>query len=126
MRLKNSDRMVSEFFQLHPKLQLIICDVDLWGIQHGEEPTWTCFLRTQEEQLALIASGEADPKDKLSVHMFGRGADFRLFKNPNLDLLIGDYLNEKYPYGDLVHKTHLQHRGTGMGEHHHVQVKEDL
>lgn len=122
MIFKFGDVMKKEFFLLHPKLQLIICDVVNWGIEHGEEPTWTCFMRTQEEQDELISDGKADPKDKISVHMFGRGADCRLFKNPNLDLLVGDYINGKYPYGDLLHKCHLQH---GQPEHHHFQVKED-
>ena len=60
--------------------------------------------------------------EKFSVHEFGRGADFRLFKDSILNYIIGNYVNEKYPYGDLVHKSHLLHNGTAM--HHHLQVME--
>jgi len=117
MNFKN-ENLKEEFWKLQPKLQLIVCDVNDWGIRHGEHPTWTCFLRTEEEQAALVANGQA--KDKVSVHQFGRGADFRVFESSSLNFLIGLYLEEKYPYGDGVHKTHLLHNGTAM--HHHIQV----
>lgn len=120
MRFKDSDRMKKEFFMLHHKLQLIICDINEWGIERGEEPTWTCFLRTAEEQENLVKAGQA--KNKVSVHQFGRGADFRLFKNNTLNLLISDYVNERYPYGKGELRTLLTHEGTAL--HNHVQVND--
>lgn len=112
--------MLPEFFTLHPKLQLIICDVNLWGIEHGEEPTWTCFLRTEEEQAQLVADGKAE--DKISVHQLHRGADCRLFERSPLNYAIQGYINGKYTYDPKRPKilTLLTHDGTKL--HHHFQV----
>lgn len=135
MRFKRPEMGV-EFITLDPLLQLIICDVNKWGLDHGEEPTWTCFKRTAEEQMelyemeiqrlidqgmALDVAQKLSVSKKVSVHMFDRGADFRPFKNNNLNLLIEEYINSKYPYGDGVHKTLLFHEGTA--NHGHLQVK---
>lgn len=120
MKLKDPERMRPEFFTLHPKLQLIICDVICWGIQHGEEPTWTCFNRTEDEQAALVEAGKAD--DKVSVHQLGRGADARLFQRSELNYMIQGYINGKYTYDPKrpFLKTLLTHDGTKL--HHHFQV----
>ena len=135
MRFKDP-RMEKEFFTLHPKLQMLITWINWWGITHGEEPTWTEFLRSEEEQLQFYEEDRArlvglgiDPATsiikKTSVHMFGRGADFRLFKNQNLNVLVAIEVNEKFPYDPKrpQMKTLVTHEGNAL--HHHVQAFEE-
>lgn len=116
------ERMREEFWRLDPKLQLICVDVVHWGIVKGEEPTFTSFLRTEDEQKKLFELGQS--KSKISVHLFGRGADFRVFKNSVLNFLVSEYINEKYPYDPKRPrlKTLLTHEGSAL--HHHLQVME--
>ena len=118
MNFKSPDRMKTEFFDLHPLLQQIICDINHWGFIHNELPEFTCFYRSQAEQDNLINAGVTTYK--VSVHTYFRGADLRPFRNETLNLLIEDYINGKYPYGD-GHKTIIRHEGTA--DHLHVQVK---
>lgn len=120
MKFKDSERHKKEFWELHPLLQLILMDLNDWAITRGEEMTVTELIRTDAEQETLFKDGDA--KERISVHQFGRGADVRLFKKDPLNLLVGEYINHKYPYGDGVHKTLVTHEGTAM--HHHLQVKE--
>jgi len=124
VRLKYPERMTKEFFQLDPKLQLIICDINLWGIKHGEIPTWTCFIRTDQEQVELFNEGKTT--DKVSVHQFGRGADLRFFTNSILNYIIDDYINEKYNYDPQRPqlKTFGIEGSQGTAPHHHIKVME--
>jgi hypothetical protein len=125
--------MMTEFLTLHPKLQMLITYINWWGIEHGEEPTWTEFLRSEEEQLVfyeqerarLIGLGINPEKSiikKTSVHIIGRGADFRPFKDSNLNTFLDLEMNERFPYDPArpLMKTLLFHEGNSF--HGHVQV----
>lgn len=128
--------MGTEFLTLHPKLQLIICFINYFGLSHGEEVTWTEFYRSDTEQLQyyeqevarLIAAGQ-DPEKavskRTSVHQFGRGGDFRPFKNYDLNIRIEQKVNAIFPYDPKRPeiKTLLFHEGTAI--HGHVQVMEN-
>lgn len=100
-----------------PKLRLILCEIENYVVPNI--PTITCLFRSSEEQLTLFEQGLV--QDKSSVHIFGRGADLRLFDPATNEGLIF-YLNKKYPYDYKrpALKTIQQHKGTA--EHLHVQV----
>jgi len=119
MNFKHPERHLHEFFELVPKLRLILSDIECWALENGETMTITCLIRTEAEQLALFEAGQAE--SKTSVHQFGRGADVRLFKNEYLNEKVGIYINSKFPYDrSRPHmKTLITHSGTAS--HHHVQ-----
>lgn len=120
MNFKDIIRHKKEFWDLSPTLRLILCDLECWGKTRGEDITITELIRTDSEQQELFETGKSA---RISVHQFGRGADVRLFKNNNLNLLVEGYLNEKYPYGKGTIKTALIH-DVGAGNHLHLQVIE--
>ena len=91
MILKNYERMTNEWWQLTPKLRLIICDVECWCEDRGIRPVWTCFMRTEEENLEV--GGQPN-----SVHLLGRGADMRMLNDDGMNLELADYINAKYIY----------------------------
>lgn len=124
MNLKDPERMRNEWWQLHPKLQEIITWANVWGIEHGEEPTWTSWIRTDTEQLALFEAGLTT--EKVDEHMFGRGGDKRLFKKPGLDEQFVIDCNEKFPYDPTrpQMKTASIHGGTA--QHVHLKVVDNL
>lgn len=120
MRFKFPDRLQMEWWEIVPKLRLVLCDMDVFAGERLEELTLTCLLRTDEEQAAMYESG-ASPS-KLSVHQFGRGADIRLVEDEAFMSELEEYVNRKYPYGKGDLKTMLVHVGTAR--HIHIQVKE--
>ena len=98
MNLKEVDRMRNEWWQLTPRMRLIVCDADNWVIENmHQSPVWTCFMRTTEEQQALFEAHEA--QSPMSVHCVGRGADMRLLIDDDWNAKLRDYITDKYgPY----------------------------
>jgi hypothetical protein len=124
--------MEKEWWQLTPKLRMIVTYADYWGVEHGEEPTWTDFIRTDAEQLALYEAeverlklAGFDPihaiSKKTSVHIFGRGADMRPFKNEHLNTLFGIEINKRFPYDPIRPKMLTALRHEGSADHFHIQ-----
>jgi len=110
----------AEFWQLHPKLRLILCDIDNWlQYQFNEEIIVTDLIRSEEQQKQLYDAGMAPAVT--SVHQFGRGADLRVFKSLDANHTVLQWVNEKYPYDlDREHlKTMIRHGGTAL--HYHLQ-----
>lgn len=120
MRFKDGARHEKEFWEIEPLLRLILCDIDHWASKFKEEVTVTCLLRSAKEQSDLFHAGAAP--SVTSVHMYGRGADVRLFKDENLNRLVGVWVNEKYKYDVNRPKLHTLITHEGSAVHHHIQV----
>lgn len=107
---------MDEFFELDPKLRKILCEVECF--MYPQPMIVTCLMRTAEEQLSLFEHGEAS--DKTSVHMYGRGADVRLFEKGNEELL--EHINQMFPYDSRrSHWTMMIHGGSAR--HIHLQTR---
>lgn len=119
MLFKDEERLKREFWEIDPKLRIILCELDLWAQINDEEVFITSLIRTNEEQELLFASGVS--KYRTSVHNVGRGADIRLFKREGLNTLIKTAWNSKYIYDRArpLLNTFLIHEGTAM--HIHIQ-----
>ena len=122
------EKLKSEWWILHPKLRLILCDIDYFCQCRGYEPIATCFERTRERQKELFIQGLAASEE--SVHIkygrFVRGADLDDFPG-DLNAQCELYINSKYQYDPRRPKlkTFYFHKGTGW--HNHIQVRhEDL
>ena len=120
MIFKCSERMQDEWWKLEPRLWQIIVDVEIWCRERGICPVWTCFLRTEAEQDALVSSGAS--KYPNSVHEYGRGADLREFEPEARRIELQTFINSKYAYGDGLHQTMIWHEGTAL--HGHIQVRQ--
>ena len=120
MNFKQLERR-DEWWNLHPKLRLILCDMDLWLFGRGVQMVITCMIRSDEEQAELVRTGAS--KFKMSVHQVGRGADIRQPLDPGVCEQLAQYINTKYPYDPNRPglTTLLWH---GEVPHGHVQVME--
>lgn len=120
MKFKDPERFEKEWWELDPKLRLVLCDADFYLSTFGHELTITSLIRTDREQADLVSIGVA--RSTFSVHCFGRGADARVLDNANVNTLLDLYVNGKYAYdAKRPHlKTLLRHDGTA--EHFHFQV----
>lgn len=119
MNFKDPTRHQVEWWQIHPKLRLILCDMELWLADHGTNMVITELLRDDETQLDYIRQGFT--LARTSVHQFGRGADIRKPLDPGICEMLAEYINKKYPY-DVTRPgltTLLWH---GKVAHGHVQV----
>lgn len=114
------ERQRSEFWELVPKLRLILCRVETLAKESGEDAVVTSLIRTQEEQQMLFDAGQAPAPT--SVHMYGRGADVRKFKSDALNQVVVQTVLSEYPYGHLEKPSALLHEGTA--DHLHFQVWE--
>lgn len=116
------EQMEGEFFKLHPKMQLVICEVNWWCYLRKVTPTWTCFYRSEEEQRQLFEMGLAD--SPRSVHCLYRGADMRVIEDHLTNKELIEYINFRYRYDPARPnlRTALTHGGTAV--HNHFQVVE--
>lgn len=120
MIFKDPERMRKEFWDLSPYLQRIMCDVDVWCHEHGEQNTWTCLLRTEEEQRKLYEDGLA--AKAFSVHNFGRGADMRMLREGLTELLV-EYVEKRWgPYDVRRPKIPVAMIHGGTAKHLHIQA----
>lgn len=119
MKYKTSRELV-EWWELDPKLKLILADVDYWLHARGSELVLTSIIRSSLEQEGLYLTKRAPAKT--SVHMYGRGADARILRPDALNWEMIEYVNDKFPYDPLrPHlKTVIRHGGTA--DHLHFQV----
>lgn len=117
MIFKN-EKLRAEFWKLHPKLRVLLMDIDRWALQY-EDAVATCFLRTAEEQMALFTAGQAPAKT--SVHVVGRGADLRIFNADTLNRTLAGWVNDKYPYDPKRPSLPTALRHLGTGDHWHIQ-----
>lgn len=116
-----------EFWELKPKLQLILCDAALWCYERNLTLTVTSLIRTDEEQGYLYEKGYTT--DKLSLHQkkagggLGRAADTSPLLAPQNQLLL-DYINGKYVYDPKRPnmKTVSAHGGTAWHNHWKVMA----
>ena len=114
--------MREEWWKLSSYLQAILCDVDVWCLNHGvQDSPWTCFMRTEEEQRALFDQDQA--ASTISVHMVGRGADMRCLQDEELNQELLQYVNQKWGPYDLS-RPHLQVAmiHVGSARHFHFQT----
>jgi hypothetical protein len=121
------DKVIEDqWWQIHPKLRLVLCDAEWFVRKRGVLPVCTCLLRTEEEQAALYEAGQAASKS--SVHCDGRGADWRMVTPSIVAMDLRDYINRKYVY-DFARpdkKTLLIHGGTANHLHFQVPPEPDV
>jgi hypothetical protein len=105
-----------QFFSLHPKLKLIVCDVAWYCLDNFEvDVTITSMIRIGDT----------------GVHGDARGCDIRSWDfTPNQIEDIKSHFNNKYPYGDGRHLTCLphgdaEHPPISSSYHIHLQVMRD-
>lgn len=121
---KNLKTML-EFWELKPRLQLILTDAGVWCAERNQTLTITSLIRSDEEQGYLYEKGFTT--DQLSVHQkkagggLGRGADTKALVAPYNQQLL-DYINGKYVYDPRRPnmKTVSAHGGTAW--HNHFKV----
>jgi len=107
------ETLEKEFWQLNPKLRMILTDTDYFCIKEFRKELFlTSLLR---------------PKDKESVHACSRGADARseeqdYFTKSEIYSLL-QYVNSRYQYDfNRPQKKTVLHHETGQGWHLHFQV----
>ena len=122
--IHKNKRTEVEWWDLHPRLRLILSDADLWCYLRGAEFTITGLVRNDLEQWALWKQGISAEK---SVHQvwsgWGCGADARSLKTVELNQQLLDHINARYTYdlGRKDLKTVIRHMGTA--DHLHFQVR---
>jgi len=115
-----SERTKGEWWEMHPKLRLVLCEADYWCYRHGTELLITCLTRSELEQWALYTQKKAPSKS--SVHVVLRGGDARVLTPDHLNQQLCDHINAKFPYDPKRPnlKTVIRHGGTA--DHLHFQV----
>ena len=122
--IHKNKRTEAEWWLLHPRLQLILSDANLWCYLRGARLVITGMIRGDLEQWALWKKGLSSEK---SVHQiwseFGCGVDTRPLSNEELNQQLLDHINQRYVYdlGRRDMKTLIRHKGTA--DHVHWQVR---
>jgi len=104
-------------FEVHPRLAMIMFDVECYMHRKGTEATWTSIIRPQ--------SGDS------GIHAAKRAADLRVtgVLKPGEAIELVDYLNSKYCYDPARPKLETakvndggNYDGQGPSAHIHIQV----
>lgn len=116
--------MREDFWSLDPKLCVILCEIDFWAQQFGEEITITSLLRTHDEQARLFHAGYSKFPPGQDIHEYARAADFRPFKSAVSNQLLPSWVNAKWIYDPERPRlrTCVDERDSQNGGHWHIQV----
>ena len=109
-----------EINQLTPRTRKMVHLINMWLVkEHALHMYITSIIRTEAEQRELCK--QMGKPYYASVHQFGRGVDFRVFQDEEVNSRLLEWVNEGWPYDRTRpgKKTLIRHIGTA--DHFHLQ-----